>query len=95
MNYRMIKYITGWLLIFEALFMAVPLITALIYREATVWTFLAVMGGSVLLGVLMVLRKPRSTTLYAKEGFVIVSLSWIVLSLVGALPFRISGEIPN
>lgn len=95
MNYRMIKYITGWLLIFEALFMAVPLVTALVYRESALWSFLSVMIGAALLGGLMIIRKPSSTTLYAKEGFVIVSLSWIVLSLVGALPFVISGSIPN
>lgn len=95
MNYRMIKYITGWLLIFEALFMAVPAITAVVFHESELWYFLMVMGGSLLLGVLMILRRPASTTLYAKEGFVIVSLSWIVLSLVGALPFFISGCIPH
>ncbi len=95
MNYRMIKYITGWLLIFEALFMTVPTITAIVYKEAGLWHFLMVMAGCLILGGLMVLRKPKSTTLYAKEGFVIVSLSWIVLSLVGALPFFLSGSIPN
>ena len=95
MNYRMIKYITGWLLIFEALFMTVPAITAVIYRESELWHFLMVMAGSALIGLLMILRRPANTTLYAKEGFVIVSLSWIVLSLVGSLPLFISGAIPN
>lgn len=95
MNYRMIKYITGWLLIFEALFMTVPAVTAIVYRESDLWYFLMVMAGCLILGGLMIIRKPPSTTLYAKEGFVIVSLSWIVLSLVGALPFFISGAIPH
>ncbi|MBQ9781116.1 MAG: TrkH family potassium uptake protein [Clostridia bacterium] len=95
MNYRMIKYITGWLLIFEALFMVVPLIAAIVYREPELWHFLMVMGGCLIVGGLMIIRKPTSTTLYAKEGFVIVSLSWIVLSLVGALPLFISEAIPN
>lgn len=95
MNLRMIKYITGWLLIFEALFMAVPAITAIVYRESALWYFLGTMLGCVLVGLLMIIRKPQSTALYAKEGFVIVSLSWIVLSLVGALPFTLSGVIPN
>ncbi len=95
MNYRMIKNITGWLLIFEALFMSVPAITAIVYKESELWHFLMVMAGCLILGGLMVFRKPPSTTLYAKEGFVIVSLSWIVLSLVGALPLFISGAIPN
>ena len=95
MNFRMIKYITGWLLIFEAIFLAVPAITAVIYQESQLWQFLAVMLGCLIVGGLMILRKPKSTDLYAKEGFVIVALSWLVLSLVGALPFTLSGTIPN
>ena len=95
MNYRMIRNILGWLMIFECGFMAVPAVTALIYGESQIWHFLATMllcGG---LGGLCVLQKPKSSVLYAREGFVIVSLSWIVLSVFGALPFFLSGCIPN
>ena len=95
MNYRMIRNILGWLLLFECGFMLVPAVTALVYREAQIWHFLATMllcGG---LGGLCVLKKPKNSTLYAREGFVIVSLSWLILSLFGALPFCISGCIPN
>ena len=95
MNYRMIRNILGWLLLFECGFMLVPTVTALVYREAQIWHFLATMllcGG---LGGLCVLKKPKNSTLYAREGFVIVSLSWLILSLFGALPFCISGCIPN
>ncbi len=96
MNYRMIRYILGWILIFEAGFMAVPAITAVCYRE---WRELACFGASMLLcaaiGCLCTMHKPQNTTLYAKEGFVTVSLSWIVLSLFGAIPFCITGAIPN
>lgn len=96
MNFRMIKYITGWLLVFEAIFMVVPSLTAVIYQEySSIGWFLATMAGCLLVGGLMICRKPKSTALYAKEGFVIVSLSWIVLSLVGSLPFFLSGVIPN
>ena len=95
MNYRMIRNILGWLLLFECGFMAVPAVTALVYREPQVWHFLATMllcGG---IGILCVLKKPKNSTLYAREGFVIVSLSWIVLSVFGSLPFFLSGCIPN
>ena len=96
MNFRMIRYITGWLLVFEAIFMVVPSLTAVIYQEySSIGWFLATMAGCLLVGGLMICRKPKSTALYAKEGFVIVSLSWIVLSLVGSLPFFLSGVIPN
>ena len=53
------------------------------------------MAACGLIGGLFVLRKPKNTMLYAKDGFVIVSLSWIMLSLFGCLPFVISGTIPN
>ena len=95
MNYRMIRNILGWLLLFECGFMLVPAVTALIYGEASGWCFLATMllcGG---MGGLCILKRPRNSTLYAREGFVIVSLSWIVLSAFGALPFFLSGCIPH
>ena len=95
MNYRMIRNILGWLLIFECGFMILPAVTAVVYGESQLWHFLATMllcGG---LGGLCVLKKPKSSVLYAREGFVIVALSWIVLSAFGALPFFLSGCIPN
>ncbi len=95
MNYRMIRNILGWILIFEAGFMAVPTVTAIIYGERELWYFLSTMLLCATIGALCVWRKPKNTVLYAREGFVIVSLSWIVLSLFGAIPFCISGTIPN
>ena len=95
MNYKMIRNILGWLLIFECGFMLVPTVTALIYGDKEIWAFLVTMllcGG---IGALCVWRKPKDSALYAREGFVIVSLSWILLSLFGAIPFCISGVIPN
>ena len=44
---------------------------------------------------IMYLPKPETRTVYAREGFVIVSVSWILLSFFGALPFVFSGEIPS
>ena len=95
MNYRMIRNILGWLLIFECGFMAVPAITALVFGESQFWHFLVTMLFCAGIGGLCVLRKPKSSVLYAREGFVIVSLSWIVLSAFGALPFFLSGCIPS
>ncbi len=95
MNYRMIKYTLGWILLFEAAFMAIPLITALVYGEKSGLSFLLTMGILAVVGGLFVWRKTKNTALYAKEGFVIVSLSWILLSLFGCLPFLFSGEIPS
>lgn len=91
MNYSMIRYTLGWLLLFEGAFLLLPLITAAIYWEIAFFAFLAVIVISAGLGVLLTRWKPRSSTLYAKDGFVIVSLSWILLSLCGALPFIFTG----
>ena len=95
MNYKMIVHILGWLLIFESLFMIVPMITAIVYGESALWAFLSVAAICLVVGKLVTRKKPENKVLYAREGFVIVSLSWIVLSFFGALPFVISGSIPS
>ncbi len=91
MNYRMIKYTLGWLLLFEAGFFLLPILTGIIYAEkatlAFLWTLLAA-GG---IGGLMIIKRPENQKLYSRDGFVIVALSWIVLSIFGALPFMFSG----
>lgn len=96
MNYKMMRFILGELLIAEGTLMALPLATSLIYLEFdTVWSFIIPMAILLVLGVLMVASKPKDKTLGAKEGFITTGLSWIVLSVFGALPFVISGLIPN
>lgn len=95
MNYSIIRYIVFRILEFSALFMTLPCLVAAIYREKAGFAFAAVMLGSLLVAEIGKQFKPKSNVFYAKEGFVTVSLSWIVLSLVGALPFWLSGEIPS
>ncbi len=96
MNFSVIKRTLGWLLLFEAFFFLVPIITALCYREFTqLNAFLLSTLICVALGCLCLLGKARNTEMFAKEGMVIVALSWIILSLFGALPFWISGAIPS
>ena len=95
MNYSIIVHIIGWILNFEAAFMVLPCITALIYRERSGWSFVITMVLCLAVGVPLVLRKPKDKVFYVKEGFVTVALSWIVLSVMGALPFLISGSIPG
>lgn len=91
MNYSMVKYTLGWILLFESIFLAVPLITAIVYWEAAFFAFLASMAICLGLGLLLTHKKPTDSTIYAKEGFVIVSLCWVVLSLFGTLPFMLTG----
>ena len=95
MNYKMIRNILGWLLLFEAGFMLVPLVTGICYGESETVFFAITILLCASIGGLCVWNKPKDSVLYAREGFVIVSLSWIVLSLLGAIPFFISGVIPS
>ena len=95
MNYKMIIYILGWILIFEGLFMTVPAVTAIVYGETALWYFLATALFCAAIGLLMKRKKPANTTLYTRDGFIIVAMSWVVLSIFGAMPFFLSGEIPN
>ncbi len=96
MNRRMVLSAISLVLIFEAVLMLLPAAVSLIYGEGSFWAFLAVSAFAAALGIaLKAFVKPKSRVIYAKEGFVIVALTWLVLSAVGALPFVISGAIPN
>lgn len=94
MNIRMITYILGWVLNIESILMAIPCLTAVVYQESSGFYFLGTLIASGILGWAATHKKPENTVFYAKEGFVAVSLSWIVLSFFGALPFYLSREIP-
>ena len=88
----MIKHTLGSLLMFEAAFFVLPLICAIVYGEwHTLFAFLISAAICLAIGGLCMMKKPEKTTIYAREGFVIVSLSWILLSVFGALPFLLAG----
>ena len=96
MNRKMIFYLLGQMSLLEAGLMLLPLAVSLIYGEASWAAFLQAIIVAVLLGLmLMLVFKPTNKVIYAKEGFIIVSLAWIVMSVIGALPFTFSGEIPS
>lgn len=95
MNYSIIIYIIGWILKLEATFMLLPGITAIIYREKTGLVFLITMAICLAAGIPLTRKKPKQKAFYTKEGFVTVALSWIVLSIMGAVPFVLSGAIPH
>lgn len=95
MNRSMIVHTVGHIALAEAGLMALPFLVALIYRERAGWAFLAAIALCLVLGVVMTRVKPQSSLIYAREGFAIVSLGWLLASLLGALPFFLSGEIPN
>ncbi len=97
MNYKMVGYVIGRILCVVALLMAPSLVIALLYQEGWqgLWPFLMSMGITGSAGLLLLLKRPSNTEFYAREGFVIVALSWFALSFFGSLPFLLSGTILN
>ncbi len=95
MNFRMVSYVLGWILVFQSLFMLVPGVTAVCFGESALWCFLISAVICAAVGVPFIIKKPKNTRLFSREGGVIVALSWVILSISGALPFVISGEIPS
>lgn len=95
MNRAIIRFILGSVLKIEAVLMLLPCIVALCYKEQQGFSFLLVAFLSGILGIVLTLGKPKNHVFYLKEGCIITSLSWILLSIVGAVPFVLTGEIPS
>lgn len=95
MNFRMIAYIVGQIVRVEGILMLPALAVGLIYGEDVLAAFLIPAALSIGMGTLLAIKKPENTSIFAKEGFVTVGLSWIIMSVIGALPFVIDGCIPS
>ena len=96
MNYKVILRTLGSVLNIEAVCMLLPVICALCYKDTESFKiYLLCSAVCLVAGTLLSLIKPKHKTMYSREGFVTVALSWIVISLFGAVPFVISGYIPN
>ena len=95
MNYGMIVYILGTILKAEAILMSLPALVAFLCGEGDLVPMLAAILIASGAGLLFTFKKPKNTVIYAKEGFVVTALSWVVMSLVGALPFVFAGAIPS
>lgn len=96
MNYAMVFGYLGKILMLESVTMLPPLIIAAANRDpVSVLAFAITMLTALLVGILFDLPKKKDKNMYAREGFVIVALSWILMSMTGALPFVIGGSIPN
>ena len=95
MNTSMIRYILGNILKLQALFLLLPSATALVYDEDTFVPYIVTAFSCFVVGWMMTWKKPGDTVFYLKEGCVATALSWIVLSISGAFPFVLTGEIPR
>lgn len=90
----MVSRILGIVLLSQAILMLLPTFVGLYYGDS-IKCFLITIGILLVSGFVLTLFKPKNKTIYSREGFMIVSLGWILMSLFGALPFYISGEIPS
>lgn len=96
MNKRLISYILGWVLLIEGAAMQLSTIVGIIYHEwRDLKSFIYVGAALLLLGFLLVFKKPSSNVMYLKDGFAATALSWILLSVAGCLPLWLSGTIPH
>ncbi|MBR2650150.1 MAG: TrkH family potassium uptake protein [Clostridia bacterium] len=97
MNYKLLGKILGKILIAEGLLMMAPLLIAIIYADGWRHTvsFLVPIFVALGAGASLQLLKPKRTSMYQKEGFALVAISWVAMALIGAIPFVINGDIPN
>lgn len=97
MNYKNLGKILGKIMILEGILMVAPLAVSLIYQESLnhILAFLIPIVIVTVLGFLLQIPRPERTNLYQKEGFALTAMVWIVMTLFGAIPFVINGDIPN
>lgn len=97
MNYRIVFQTLGKILLVEATLIVLPLMISLIYHETEmIVPFITTSGILCICSFLLVkLIKPNNANLFPKEAFAIVSLSWILVSLFGCLPYIFSGVVNN
>lgn len=95
MNYPVIARVLSWLLCTEGVLLLLPCIISLIFGEDQGMVYFALALVAIAGGLLTSRRKLPNKAIYQREGFVAVGLSWLLLSLYGALPFVLTGEIPS
>ena len=94
MNYKMIRLVISWVLKVEGMLMLFPALVGAMYQEKTGFAYLIWGLLCIAAGLILCFRKPSNMEIYSRDGFVCVSLSWVVLGVFGAVPFVITGEIP-
>ena len=97
MNFSIIKNIIGKILILLAALMVLPLIVSFIYQEGITYylAYIIPIVILVLLGILLNIKKAKSSKMLVREGMIIVGLSWLMMSLFGCIPFILTKDIPN
>lgn len=95
MNKDLVRYVLGWVFVVVGAMLLLPVIVALIYRETDYIYFVILSALCIGLGLLSSRFKPKNTQMYMREGYVSCALAWVLISVIGCLPFYISGQIPR
>lgn len=95
MNYKVVLKLLGHVLKYELLLMIIPFLIGLYYGDGDAMSFLLTIIIIFPIAFLLCRVKSEKSDIYAKEGFITVGLAWILISIVGAIPFVISGAIPS
>jgi len=95
MNYRIILKSLGILLICEAVAILIALSVSAFYGEPETISFLYTFLIIIVIGAPLSTIKSRNENFFPKDGFAVVGIGWLAISVLGSLPFYISGSIPS
>ena len=95
MNKSLVRYVLGWVLIIIGAMLFLPIIVAIIYGEKDYIYFGLISAVCLALGLISSKLKPKNAQMYVREGYISCALTWVLLSVIGCLPFFISGQIPR
>ncbi|MBR3962953.1 MAG: TrkH family potassium uptake protein [Oscillospiraceae bacterium] len=96
MNYKMIRYIIGMILMAESAFMVLPMLVSVFYGEYEVlMPFVYSIAVTFCVAAMFGFKKPKNDLVFARESYIAVAAGWIFVSFFGAMPFYLSGSIPS
>ncbi|MFV2072653.1 MAG: TrkH family potassium uptake protein, partial [Thermoanaerobaculales bacterium] len=93
MNRRFVLFLLGWLLLLAGAFLCLPLLAAMVFHESVV-PYVVSIGVAAAAGLALVrINPPRDKSIHPRDGFLVVAGAWVAVSLVGALPYIVSGAL--
>ncbi len=95
MNYGFLRFLFGRLIFVTGLLFILPFVVGHIYHEKQTMIFAVGASVCIVVGWLIQMKPPKTREFYAREGFVATSLSWLIMSIIGAIPFVVSGDCPD
>ncbi len=96
MNYAIVFRLLGYILVIEGALLLMPALASLFYMEWSVLgVFVLAAAFCMLVGLILQRITPASKTFYMREGFATTALSWVIISVVGAMPFVLTGAVAN